>query len=126
MIKFVGDICLADNDFDVGYGIGSKIAQGFNPFSEIEKNDNDIWIGNLECVLAEHTRREGYNKDCFRSKPSSLAIDNIIECYGVANNHIMEHGDEAYKETLDAICSHGKKYAGSKEKKTIIIEIDIH
>lgn len=122
MIIFVGDICLADNDFDVGYGVGSKIMRGLKPFLNITKKEGDIWFGNLECVLAEHTRREGYNKDCFRSKPSSLAVDSIIDCYSVANNHIMEHGNEAYKETIDAICSHGKNYVGSKEKKTIILE----
>ena len=32
MLKFVGDICFTDNHFDVGFGVGSAIKNGKNPF----------------------------------------------------------------------------------------------
>lgn len=41
MIKFLGDVNLADWDFDFGFGIGSRIGNGFNPFSRIERNGSD-------------------------------------------------------------------------------------
>lgn len=121
MIKFVGDICLTDNDFDIGFGVGSRISRGLAPFSNIKKGEEEIWVGNLECVLSNSTIRKGYNKACFRSAPESLRIDQLIDCYGVANNHIMEHGSEAYKETLAAIRNNGKVYVGSKDKKTVVL-----
>ena len=121
MIKIVGDICLTDNDFDSGFGIGSAIVLGQTPFSNIEKCDDEIWVGNMECVLSNTTNRTGHNKGCFRASPNSLEIDHLIDCYSVANNHIMEHGCEAYKETLASIRNHKKQYVGSKNKKTILL-----
>lgn len=121
MIKFVGDICLSDNDFDVGFGVGSKVAKGFNPFANIKKNEGELWVGNLECVLSDSTTRKGYNKTCFRSTPTTLTIDNLFDCYGVSNNHIMQHGSDAYKETLETVSHNGKDYVGSKDRKTIIL-----
>lgn len=122
MIRFVGDICLADNDFDVGFGIGSQIERGLCPFSKIHKRDNEIWIGNLECVLSDTTIRQGYNRFCFRSSRRSIFSDHLIDCYAVANNHIMEHGNGAYKETIKAITDCGKDYVGSKWRKTTVVK----
>lgn len=121
MIKFVGDICLSDNDFDKGFGVGSRISSGLNPFSLITKNDDEFWIGNMECVLSNHTHRLGYNKDCFRDSPKTLESDNLIDCYSVANNHIMEHGPEAYYDTINAIRCRNKHIVGSNEQKSTII-----
>lgn len=121
MLKFVGDICLADNDFDKGFGVGSKLLRGYNPFAHIEKSDDEIWIGNMECVLSKSSERSGYNKDCFRTYPDVLSIDGLIDCYSVANNHIMEHGANAYKETIEAIKQCHKDYVGTKDQKTVVL-----
>ena len=121
MLKFVGDICLSDNDFDKGFGVGSKLEKGHNVFSKILKGKNEIWMGNMECVLSESSERTGYNNQCFRVSPKILSFDNLIDCYSVANNHIMEHGLIAYNETIEAITHCGKEYVGSNEKKTIVL-----
>ena len=121
MLKFVGDICLADNDFDKGFGVGSKLMRGYNPFANIVKSDDEVWIGNMECVLSKSSERSGYNKDCFRVSPEVLSIDRLIDCYSVANNHIMEHGADAYMETVEAIRRYHKDYVGSNNRKTIVL-----
>lgn len=121
MIRFTGDICLSDNDFDSGFGVGSTIIKGRNPFSDILKREGDIWVGNLECVLSDTTIRTGYNKSCFRLTPNAYTSDRLIDCYCVANNHIMQHGADAYKETLDTLRNSGKEYVGSKERKTVVL-----
>ena len=38
MLKLVGDIGLTDGYFDVGFGVGSKLKQGFDPFKFIQRN----------------------------------------------------------------------------------------
>ena len=121
MIRFVGDICLADNDFDKGFGVGSQICQGLIPFKRIPRKENEIWVGNMECALSESSQRTKSNKDCFRANPVVLASDSLIDCYSVANNHILEHGNAAYKETIDTIHRYNKVTVGSKDEKTIIL-----
>ena len=121
MIRFTGDICLSDNDFDSGFGVGSRIMKGLNPLSGIVKREGDIWVGNLECVLSDSTVRAGYNKSCFRLTPEAFTFDKLIDCYCVANNHIMQHGIDAYKETLDTLRRCGKDYVGSKDRKTVVL-----
>ena len=122
MIKFVGDICLSDNDFDKGYGVGSMMMKRHNPFGQITKRKEEIWVGNMECVLSESTTRTGYNSKSFRESPEILELDTLIDCYSVANNHIMEHGSIAYQDTLETIKKNGKQYVGSKDCKTIVLD----
>ncbi len=35
MLKFVGDVNLTDWDFNFGFGIGSRLTKGGNPFQNI-------------------------------------------------------------------------------------------
>lgn len=35
--------------------------------------------------------------------------------YGLANNHAMQHGKEAYQQTFDAICGYGSKCFGANK-----------
>ena len=50
MINFTGDVSITDGYFNAGFGIGSEIMKGKNPFSGIQKGENDIWVGNFEGV----------------------------------------------------------------------------
>jgi len=119
MIVFTGDVNLTDNAFDVGYGVGSSIAKGYNPFTNIQKNHNDYWIGNFEGVCSYKSELKSYLKDCFRLCPTDYTFDELFDCYGVANNHVMEHGPEAYIETIESIRSKGIQTFGSIPEKYI-------
>ena len=72
MLKLVGDVCFTDNHFDVGFGVGSVIKAGFNPFARIEKKDCDLWIGNFESVVSNATIYSDYHRECFRIDPKYL------------------------------------------------------
>ena len=51
MLIIVGDCNFADGFFDMGFGTGSSIKKGANPFQHIKADDSeDYWIGNFECV----------------------------------------------------------------------------
>lgn len=122
MIKFVGDINLTDWDFNFGFGIGSRIARGFNPFSRLQRNAADVWIGNFEGVASDETERKGMASKVFRVSPSALKGLKHFNVYGFANNHAMQHGAAAYSQTVSALEKYGSGVFGTKENKTIVIE----
>lgn len=122
MIKIVGDINLTDGYFDVGFGVGSKLKQGFNPFQHIQRNAEDCWIGNFEGVASETTEKTGNAALQFRVEPQYLNHLKHFNLYGLANNHAMQHGAEAYQRTFDFLTSQGCKCFGSNAQKTQIFE----
>ena len=100
MLVFTGDINLTDWYFNVGFGIGTRIANGFNPFRKFNRNANDLWVGNFEGVASNVTDKVGYDGEVFRVQPRVLQNLNHFDVYGLANNHAMQHGKEAYQQTL--------------------------
>ena len=122
MLKFVGDINLTDWDFNFGFGIGSRIAQGFDPFSHLVREQGDIWIGNFEGVASDVTVRNGMAAKVFRVSPSVLNKLHHFDIYGFANNHAMQHGEEAYLQTWDALQIQGCKLFGKKDCRSICFE----
>lgn len=119
MLIFTGDINLTDNNFDVGYGVGSSIRKGLNPFSKIQKKENEYWIGNFEGVTSNISDLTSYTKNCFRIEPSAIKNFKLIDCYGLANNHVMEHGNRAYQEMDTCLNSMGIQTFGSLKKKSL-------
>lgn len=121
MLRFTGDINLTDNAFDIGFGVGSSIAKGdIQPFSKLMKREDDIWIGNFEGVVADITNRKGYTRDVFRI--SSDVFDkcgSIIDYWGLANNHVMEHGDEAFLQMEKILSVKCRGTFGSNTKRTV-------
>lgn len=122
MITLTGDINLTDNDFDLGYGVGSQIRNGVNPFADIPKRDTDIWIGNFEGVTSYVSKYSGVKKNAFRIEPQHLK--NLINCnfYNVSNNHAMQHGSEAYREMINNLESLGSKVFGDSKIKSQVFE----
>lgn len=119
MIRFVGDINYSDGFFDLGFGIGSRIRNGEDPFNNIDFNQDDIYIGNFECVCSEKSKETGIRSKYFRIPPKYLKNVDRFNMYGVANNHIMQHGVEAYNDTLAHINSCNSIYIGDSSKKAI-------
>ncbi len=122
MLVFTGDINLTDWYFNVGFGIGSRIANGFDPFRKINRKAGDIWIGNFEGVASNVTDKVGFAGEVFRVHPKVLQKLNHFSMYGFANNHAMQHGKEAYQQTFDAICSYGSKCFGANKQRSVIIK----
>lgn len=121
MIIFTGDICLCDKAYDIGYGVGSQILDGkVQPFFLIDKNKDDVWIGNFEGVVSDITNKTDYSRDSFRISTNTFKkVNNIIDYWGIANNHVMEHGKEAYSQMKAILNKTGGKTFGSKHTKSI-------
>lgn len=122
MLVFVGDINLTDWYFNVGFGIGTRISNGFNPFHRLERNPEDLWIGNFEGVASDVTDKNGFAGEVFRVQPDALKRLNHFGAYGLANNHAMQHGEDAYQRTSNAIRSYGSICFGSNTHKSAIVE----
>ncbi len=112
-IKAVGDILLADAYFDIGYGVGSQIKRGaiYSPFLNISDylKDADIVIGNLECCISNSTSKTGLRAKEFLASP--LVIPALVKAgfnvLLVANNHILQHGTKAYRDTINYLIKAG-------------------
>lgn len=115
MIKIIGDVCLADGYFDRGCGIGTKIANGLDPFAGLHRSAEDYWIGNFECVCAE--------RDCnFVIAPDVLKNVEHCNMYGIANNHAMQIGDAGYTQTIRFFEENSIDYVGSLNRKSTIFK----
>lgn len=122
MIIFTGDINLTDGYFDVGFGIGTKLSKGFNPFKNINKIEEDVWIGNFEGVASNNSDKKSQDSHCFRISPQYLTHLHLFDIFGLANNHAMQHGDKAYKDTVLSLQENGCKVFGKNDLRSIIIE----
>lgn len=122
MLVFTGDINLTDWIFNVGFGIGTNIGRGLDPFKYLEREAGDLWIGNFEGVVSTTSTHKGIYAKSFRVEPKVLQNLKHLDIYGFANNHAMEHGGEAYKETVLALENYGCKVFGLKDRKSIIVE----
>ena len=124
MVIFTGDINLTDWHFNVGFGIGANISKGFDPFRYINRCEDDVWVGNFEGVASHVSANHGFYANSFRVEPKILAPLHHMDYYGFANNHAMEHGGEAYKETVKALEGYGSKVFGLEERKSCVFEHD--
>ena len=123
MLKILGDCNFADGFFDLGFGTGSSIKNGADPFLHIkDKSMDDFWIGNFECVCSDVSAKDGTEARQFIIAPDVCDHINHLDLYGVANNHVMQHGAEAYRQMVKYIESTGSLYAGTKEKRTTSFE----
>lgn len=118
MLKILGDINFTDGYFYTGFGIGTAIKNGQDPFRYLDRKQSDFWIGNFECVCAEI---EDTNHP-FVISPEYLGRIKHLDLYGIANNHIMQAGEEPFIQTCRFLEREGVKYAGSDEIRSITFE----
>lgn len=122
MLRITGDINFSDGYFDTGIGTGSRIRMGMNPFRHLKRDSDDYWIGNFECVCADTSDQQGLKARQFLITPETLQHVSHLNCYGVANNHVSQHGPEAFRRLIDYLGSKGVAYAGTREKRTHVLQ----
>ena len=67
MLRITGDINFTDGFFDTGFGVGSSIKKGADPFENLRREKDDFWIGNFEWL------------DTLEAMTGSIAYSNIRE-----------------------------------------------
>jgi poly-gamma-glutamate synthesis protein (capsule biosynthesis protein) len=75
----------------------------------------DIRFANLECVLADGGRPEPGKVFHFRSDARNVAVLTAadINAVSLANNHVLDYGADAFRETLPALDRNGILHAGA-------------
>jgi poly-gamma-glutamate capsule biosynthesis protein CapA/YwtB (metallophosphatase superfamily) len=122
MLHFVGDINYTDGFFDTGFGIGSQIKKGLNPFKNIDFIIDDQYIGNFECVCSNNSNKQGIHRKQFIIEPEHLRNIHHFNIYNVANNHSMQHGEDAFRDTITNLNRFGASVFGSLNSKSICFE----
>ncbi|MBO4263508.1 MAG: CapA family protein [Bacteroidales bacterium] len=115
-LAFIGDIFPGDEQLTAGFGIRTKTTDALAArwTRNITKTigEADFIVGNLEAPLVESPRDA-----CFCGHPRFAEIlrDAGINVLHLANNHILEHGAEGFRETLATLRSQGLQTVGQLE-----------
>lgn len=81
---------------------------------------DDLTLVNFEGTLTESRKvpdNKKKNKFLFNIAPEYVSVlpDNGVEAVSLENNHVMDHGEEAYEETKETLRSAGVVYSNSEE-----------
>ena len=109
-LNAVGDVMLGDFPLTLGFGVRSSILKSndsniFNGVKHILRNC-DICFGNLETVLSDKDlQQDNIRSVQMRGNPASVGMlkDAGFNVMSVANNHAMQHGPEAFTETIEML-----------------------
>lgn len=106
----VGDISFGDSYACSSIGLNSFLRK--NPDHDVFKNvkdiirSSDISFGNLETVLSKSgLRRSNLHSMHMRGSPENVSkiVDAGFNVLNVANNHVLQHGTDAFRETVDIL-----------------------
>lgn len=114
----VGDICPGDHYFSFGHGAGSLSAKQREQALEALSpalQDADVALCNLEGVLSLHSNvPDAVEGLVFRGPPDwAMALRQAgFTAVSVANNHSLQHGIDAFWNTVDACRQAGLDVVG--------------
>ena len=125
-INFLGDVMLGERFEKFNRGVISQEKKNINPFKYSNKDlvDADLTVANLECVVS-HVSTKSYPFSKFmliEPERLNILLKNNIKIVNIANNHIFDHGDEAFFETRKNLEEIGIKYFGFGESKSMQTE----
>lgn len=120
-LAFVGDIMLGDHPVCFGHGVRSQaLRHGLDELLAQAKpllKQHDAVVGNLETVLSSSGERprtlqslEFRGHPCFAAQLRGAGFTALT----LANNHILEHGVDAFAETADVLDREGLQVLGLK------------
>ena len=103
----VGDISLGDHPLCAGIGTHSFLRNqpADFPFKHVQAvfDKADVLFGNLECTLSESgIDHSNYHSVQMRGQPNYInsLVNAGFDVLNHANNHSMQHGKEAFRETV--------------------------
>jgi len=115
-------VIIGVGDINLGRGVKRAINEGVDPFASVRNTISaaDLAIGNLECAITD-------NPNYIASKgvwggamffggdltSSHLVGEAGFDYVSLANNHVMDYGDDGLRDTLDALDSAGVAYSGA-------------
>jgi len=131
-IAAVGDIMLGDHPVCFGHGVRSTIRKRGFEFMVRDVSSqmlgNDVVFGNLECVLSDLPEENDNTLARSELRGDKKAVGLLQACgvnvVSVANNHMLQHGIDAFRETVDWLASHQIRSVGLYEDgRSNVVEI---
>ncbi|KPQ01352.1 CapA family protein [Marinobacter sp. HL-58] len=123
-ISAVGDISLGDHPVCVGHGMRKAIGtHGVDLFSDVREywSNSDVVIGNLETVASDVGLIPG-KLSSFEMRGDPAALTTLKEAgfnvLTVANNHALQHGKDAFDDTVANLKRIGIESIGLDDEKT--------
>lgn len=118
-VAVVGDVMLGDRPVSIGHGIRSTISRAGmeHVFAGVRPalHQSDLVFGNLEAPLSTRGDNQSSLKSAeFRGDPACAHTlrDLGFRVMSVANNHILQHGPEVFRDTISHLRSAGVEPAG--------------
>ncbi len=133
-VKFtaVGDITLGDHPMCAGFGAYSRFKDEspIFPFEKIQHifQKADLSFGNLECAHSYvGLNKKDYHSIQMRGDPGHIQglVEAGLDVVNVANNHTMQHGKEAFLDSIQALTAHDIKSCGASPQNHLIAEPSI-
>jgi gamma-polyglutamate biosynthesis protein CapA len=120
-LVLAGDISPGEHYFTLGHGVVTRgLRQGFDYlFDDCREwfHLADVGFANLEGVLSNAgLRRDDVESRAFRGVPEMAAALSRagITLVCIANNHVLQHGTEAFNDTLRVLRAHGIAPCGER------------
>jgi poly-gamma-glutamate synthesis protein (capsule biosynthesis protein) len=133
----VGDLMLGDHPVCFGHGVRSTIeSKGFDFIFEDTTDclkGADIIFGNLETVLSDYNYRPN-NLISGELRGSPICAQGLAKVgfsiLNLANNHILQHGENSFHETItnlrhQGITPLGLKSSKSKDSEVVFVEDEL-
>ncbi len=120
MLAAVGDIMLGDSPQVFGFGVASHVRRHGPdyPFVFVHQRLTaaDIAVGNLEVAISRFDPDQvRFERQVHRGQPE--AVEGLVtagfDVLSVCTNHMMEHGQAAFEETLELLRSRGIQAIGA-------------
>jgi poly-gamma-glutamate synthesis protein (capsule biosynthesis protein) len=117
-LLFTGDLFPANSEYSIGSGIASGFlrrgSEAWAPELKGYFSGKDISIINLESPLCS---KDVHRTDYCGSIDFAGYLKRIgVTAVSIANNHILEHGTEGFRETLNALKGKGLQVLGEAEE----------
>jgi len=131
----VGDIMLGELPLKLGHGVRSAIRKNGNEYvleKIVKQLEGDIVFGNLEAVLSDENDDASMRSQVMRGDPDSIKVLTSagFSILSMANNHICEHGAEAFEDTRSRLGRNDihalgmRKSPGSQEQEPVVFEVN--
>ena len=117
ILNFIGDVSLADNWYIMKeYDKRNKKVLGIldENIINIFKQD-DITIANNEFTISDRGAKLPNKYYTFRGSPNRLSVyeEMSVDLVTLANNHIYDYGELAFKDSLEALKQYNTPYVGA-------------
>ncbi len=123
----VGDITLGDHPMCAGFGAHSRFIKESPvfPFEHVKEvfHKSDLTFGNLECTHSNlDLQKDDLGSIQMRGSPVQIPglAEAGIDIVNVANNHTMQHGKEAFLDSIKNLEMNGIKHFGDNPEDHLV------